>query len=140
MKIKVCYKELSDYIRKNYHKEIEMRHVSTDTIEVSFSKEINLLIIRKKMQVRLNVTVKKYENKILYIFYNYASEMKPLVNVAISLLSKKLGNNVFSVNTVSREAEIYLGNIKNMNDILYKMIINSMEFDEEGMVVDCSLL
>ncbi len=140
MKIKIFYKELSDYIRKNYHKEIDIRHVSTDTIEVCFSKEINLLIIRKKIQVRLNVAVKKYENNILYIFYNYASEMKPLVNVAISLLSKKLGNNVFSVNTVSREAEIYLGNINNINDILYKVIINSMEFDEEGMVVDCSLL
>lgn len=140
MQLSLTFKEVEEYVAKNFQKNISLQHIDNKSVSLSLHTEqksglmgfVNKMI---KSQTKINLSIKSIENNNVTLSYNENGVLKSfLVSSALKLLKTK-------ANDIYKELEdnnliIYLQKIEQLGKVFEYCNLKDIYFNANSVVVD----
>ncbi len=137
MEVKIKYSEIQDIVLQKFRKEVELTYVDSST--VSISTKVKILAFVKNIGINLHIE-KVEECATLYIAYSGKMGIELLISPAIAFLKRLLTDNTsFITQSSGNKVIINLAEIEQLKDVLDKVTLKNIYFDEEHVVIEASL-
>lgn len=141
MKLFIDFPELAGFAREAINKPLDLTLSCIDnkTVKVSLTNDIVIPIvgITKSVTTSINLAIEKFDGEDLYVTYDGGFRNNPLVNRLLALLPKW---EVGAVELYQRsKAIVHLSKIEQVHEILKKVEIKNIHFEEDLMLVDFDL-
>lgn len=141
MKLLIDFPELAGFAREAINKPLDLTLSCIDnkTVKVSLTNDIVIPIvgITKSVTTSIKLAIEKLDGEDLYVTYDEGFRNNPLVNGLLALLPKW---EVGAVELYQRsKAIVHLSKIEQVHEILKKVEIKNIHFEEDLMLVDFDL-
>lgn len=136
MEVRIKYTEIEGFIKKNFQKEVGLAYVDPSTVSVS----TRIQVFAFARNVGVDLKVEKLEGSILHLVYSGKLGIELLISPAISFLKRLVPEktNLISQGTGSR-VFVNLAEIDQLKEVLDKVELKSISFDENHIIVEASL-
>lgn len=136
MEVKIKYSEFQDYILQKFNKEVALAIVAPSTVSVS--TKIKVLGFAKSIGVEL--CVEKVDGSNLHIAYSGKLGVELLITPAIAFLKRLLPDKTnFITQSPNNRVVVNLAEIEQLEDVLDKVALKNICFDEEHIIIESSL-
>ena len=136
MEVKIKYSELQDFILQNFKKEVALAFVAPSAVSVS--TKIKVLGFAKSIGVEL--CVEKVDGSNLHIAYSGKLGVELLITPAIAFLKRLLPDKTnFITQSPNNRVVVNLAEIEQLEDVLDKVALKNICFDEEHIIIKSSL-
>lgn len=136
MEVKIKYSELQDFISHNFKKEVALAFVAPSTVAVS--TKIKVFGFAKSIGVEL--CVEKVDDSNLHIVYSGKLGVELLITPAIAFLKRLLPDKTnFITQSSNNRVVVNVAEIEQLEDVLDKVALKNICFDEEHIVIESSL-
>lgn len=136
MEVKIKYSELQDFILHNFKKEVSLAFVASST--VSLSTKIKVFGFAKSIGVEL--CIEKIDGSNLHIAYSGKLGVELLITPAIAFLKRLLPDKTnFITQSPNNRVVVNLAEIEQLEDVLYKVALKNICFDEEHVIIESSM-
>lgn len=141
MKLLIDFPELAGFAREaiNKPRNLTLSCIDNKTVKVSLTNDIVIPIvgITKSVTTSIKLAIEKLDGEDLYVTYDEGFRNNPLVNGLLALLPKW---EVGAVELYQRsKAIVHLSKIEQVHEILKKVEIKNIHFEEDLMLVDFDL-
>ena len=136
MEVRIKYTEIEGFIKKNFQKEVGLAYVDPSTVSVSTKVKVFAFV----KNVGVDLKVEKLEGTMLHLVYSSKLGIEMLISPAISFLKKLVPEktNLISQGTGNR-VFVNLAEIDQLEEVLDKVELQSISFDETHVIVEASL-
>lgn len=136
MEVRIKYTEIQEFILKNFQKEVGLTYVDPSTVSVSTKVKVFAFV----KNVGIDLKVEKLEGTMLHLVYGGKLGIEMLISPAISFLKKLVPEktNLISQGTGNR-VFVNLAEIDQLEEVLDKVELQSISFDETHVIVEASL-
>lgn len=136
MEVRIKYTEIQEFIKKNFQKEVGLAYVDPSTVSVS----TRIQVFAFARNVGVDLKVEKLEGTMLHLVYSSKLGIEMLISPAISFLKKLVPEktNLISQGTGNR-VFVNLAEIDQLKEVLDKVELQSISFDETHVIVEASL-
>ena len=136
MEVRIKYTELEGFIKKNFQKEVGLAYVDPSTVSVSTKIKVFAFV----KNVGVDLKVEKLEGSILHLVYSGKLGIEMLISPAISFLKRLVPEktNLISQGTGNR-VFVNLAEIEQLEEVLDKVELKSISFDETHVIVEAGL-
>lgn len=136
MEVRIKYTEIQEFILKNFQKEVGLTYVDPSTVSVSTKVKVFAFV----KNVGVDLKVEKLEGTMLHLVYGGKLGIEMLISPAISFLKKLVPEktNLISQGTGNR-VFVNLAEIDQLEEVLDKVELQSISFDETHVIVEASL-
>lgn len=136
MEVRIKYTEIEGFIKKNFQKEVGLAYVDPSTVSVSTKVKVFAFV----KNVGVDLKVEKLEGTMLHLVYSSKLGIEMLISPAISFLKKLVPEktNLISQGTGNR-VFVNLAEIDQLKEVLDKVELQSISFDETHVIVEASL-
>lgn len=136
MEVKINYTELQDYILNKFGKKVDLSYANFSTITVS--TKVSILGFSKT--VGIDLAFEKVEDMVLYVSYGGALGIELCVSPAISFLKHLVPEKAgFIEETAGHKLAIKLAMLDELKNVLDKVELREIHFDETSVIVVASL-
>ncbi len=136
MEVKIKYSEFQEFILQNFKKEVMLAFVNSSTVSVS--TKIKVLGFAKSIGVDL--CVEKVDKFNLHIAYCGKLGIELLITPTIAFLKRLLPDKTnFITQSSNNRVIVNLLEVEQLKDVLEKVTLKSICFDEEHVIIECSL-
>lgn len=136
MEVKIKYSELQDFISHKFKKEVSLAFVAPSTVAVS--TKIKVFGFAKSIGVEL--CVEKVDDSNLHIVYSGKLGVELLITPAIAFLKRLLPDKTnFITQSSNNRVVVNVAEIEQLEDVLDKVALKNICFDEEHVVIESSL-
>lgn len=136
MEVRIKYTEIEGFIKKNFQKEVGLAYVDPSTVSVSTKVKVFAFV----KNVGVDLKVEKLEGTMLHLVYSSKLGIEMLISPAISFLKKLVPEktNLISQGTGNR-VFVNLAEIDQLKEVLDKVELQSISFDETHVIVEAGL-
>lgn len=136
MEVRIKYTEIQEFILKNFHKEVGLTYVDPSTVSVSTKVKVFAFV----KNVGIDLKVEKLEGTMLHLVYSGKLGIEMLISPAISFLKRLVPEktNLISQGTGNR-VFVNLAEIDQLKEVLDKVELQSISFDETHVIVEAGL-
>lgn len=136
MEVRIKYTELEGFIKKNFQKEVGLAYVDPSTVSVSTKIKVFAFV----KNVGIDLKVEKLEGSKLPLVYSGKLGIELLISPAISFLKRLVPEktNLISQGTGNR-VFVNLAEIEQLEEVLDKVELKSISFDETHVIVEAGL-
>ena len=136
MEVRIKYTEIEGFIKKIFQKEVGLTYVDPSTVSVSTKIKVFAFV----KNVGVDLKVEKLEGSILHLVYSGKLGIELLISPAISFLKRLVPEktNLISQGTGNR-VFVNLAEIDQLKEVLDKVELKSISFDETHVIVEASL-
>ena len=136
MEAKIKYAEIEDFISQKFGKEVALAFVASSTVSVS--TKIKVLGFAKSIGVDL--CVEKVDGSNLHIAYSGMLGIELLIAPAVAFLKRLLPDKTnFITQSSTNRVIVNLAEIEQLKEVLDKVTLKSICFDEEHVILEASL-
>ena len=136
MEVRIKYTEIEGFIKQNFQKEVGLTYVDPSTVSVSTRIRVFAFV----RNVGVDLKVEKLEGSILHLVYSGKLGIELLISPAISFLKRLVPEktNLISQGTGNR-VFVNLAEIDQLKEVLDKVELKSISFDENHVIVKAGL-
>lgn len=136
MEVRIKYTEIQEFILNNFHKEVVLTYVDPSTVSVSTKIKVFAFV----KNVGVDLKIEKLEGSKLPLVYSGKFGIELLISPAISFLKKLVPEktNLISQGTGNR-VFVNLAEIDQLKEVLDKVELQSISFDETHVIVEAGL-
>jgi hypothetical protein len=127
----ITYKEISDFIERQYKIRPMFNTVDTQTVEVSYKPGAFIPAIVIKLKVD------EISDDIVQLSYDCGKGASFVITGAVAYLEQKIPK-VIEVNTADKHITVYLQQIKELEKVLEYVALNTVKF--EGNSINFALI
>lgn len=136
MEAKIKYAEIENFISQKFGKEVALAFVASSTVSVS--AKIKVLGFAKSIGVDL--CVEKMDGSNLHIAYSGMLGIELLIAPAVAFLKRLLPDKTnFITQSSTNRVIVNLAEIEQLKEVLDKVTLKSICFDEEHVIIEASL-
>jgi hypothetical protein len=129
----ITYKEISDFIEKEFKIRPKFTTVDEKTFEVSYKPGVFMPTIAVKFHIE------SLRRDIVSMSYDCGAAASLMISSAIAFLEEKLPNGV-EVNTTKKFVNVYLQRFKQVEKALEYVALSNITFEENSVNVGLSMV
>lgn len=133
MIIVITYKEVSDFIAKQFNIRPMFTTVNEKTFEISYKPSVFIPAIVVKFQIET------MSNDIVCMSYDCGTASSLMIAGMVAYLKEKIPNGI-EVNTIDKRVNIYPQNFKQVEKALEYVILSNISFEENSINIGLSMV
>ncbi len=136
MKCILTFKEISDYVAKNYGRQVQLNRVSAKAVEIKVAQKVLIATIK----VPIEVTFEKVEDSQIVISYSGSAGVELLIKGALLFIREKLPQLAPMItNSSDKQLTIDLEKIAQAKSFIDKVRLTGISIDESALEVSAAL-
>ena len=128
MNVVITYKEISDFIEKEYKIRPRFTTINEKTVEVSYKPGVFMPVIS------VNVKIEALRQDIVCMSYECGTAASLMIAGIVAYLEEKIPSGI-EVNTMDKRVNIYPQRFKQMEEALEYIALSNLTFEENAINV-----
>ncbi len=136
MKATISFIEIKDYLVKHTSKSVDLSHIASDTIRITYTVGISFFT----KDISVDVKLEKVEDSNIYISYSGGLGTELLVSPLLSFIKNHAPNKTDFIEDIGdKTLKICLHKIEKMDKVFDYISLKSITFDTTGVFAEICL-
>ena len=137
MQVYVTYKEILDFVKKKYNKDLSIKRVDDKQLCITYQKELFIGSIKADALLAVN----KVSSQSIEMSYSFTNAILGNVfDLAIKFIQDKLPENQIEIDKDNKTIKVHLNQIEKLEKALTFIEPTDLSFEEANINVEISLL
>ena len=136
MQVYVTYKEILDFVKEKYNKDLSIKRVDDKQLCITYQKELFIGSIKADALLAVN----KVSSQSIEMSYSFTNAILGNVfDLAIKFIQDKLPDNQIEIDKANKTISVHINQFEKLNEVLKYVEPTDISFTEDSMVLDLLL-
>lgn len=133
MQLNLTYKEILDFVKEKYNKDLSIKRVDDKQLCITYQKELFIGFIKADALLAVN----KVSSQSIEMSYSFPNAILGNVfDLAIKFIQDKLPENQIEIDKDNKTIKVHLNQIEKLEKALTYIEPTDMSFTEDSIVLD----
>lgn len=133
MRVYVTYKEILEFVKEKYNKDLSIKRVDDKQLCITYQKELFIGSIKADALLAVN----KVSSQSIEMSYSFPNAILGNVfDLAIKFIQDKLPENQIEIDKENKTINVHLNQIEKLEKVLTYIEPTDMSFTEDSIVLD----
>lgn len=136
MQVYVTYKEVLDFVKEKYNKDLSIKRVDDKQLYITYQKELFIGSIKADALLAVN----KVSSQSIEMSYSFTNAILGNVfDLAIKFIQDKLPENQIEIDKDNKTISVHINQFEKLNEVLKYVEPTDIKFTDNSMVLDLLL-
>ena len=137
MQVYVTYKEILDFVKEKYNKDLSIKRVDDKQLCITYQKELFIGSIKADALLAVN----KVSSQSIEMSYSFPNAILGNVfDLAIKFIQDKLPENQIEIDTDNKTIKVHLNKIEKLEKALTYIEPTDISFTEDSIIIDMHII
>lgn len=137
MQVYVTYKEVLDFVKEKYNKDLSIKRVDDKQLCITYQKELFIGSIKADALLAVN----KVSSQSIEMSYSFPNAILGNVfDLAIKFIQDKLPENQIEIDKDNKTIKVHLNQIEKLEKALTYIEPTDMSFTEDSIIIDMHII